>query len=112
MNHKSSRFQFLVLSLALSLSLSRPVFLSAAPDDENSVLKMRAEELAAKQKRSDELANRVQSMQKLIEADRKETAASQERVWKDFNQGLEVERKNLKDQMSTLEQRQHLFEQE
>lgn len=72
----------------------------------------RKEEIAAKQARAEELANKIAVMQKQIEEDRKAAAKSQEKIWQEYTQSLEAERKKATDQITVLDQRQKAFEEE
>ncbi len=83
-----------------------------AEDIQDRFARLRQEELDAKQRRADEVANRITVMQKQLEEERKETVSSQERIWKEFTASLEVERKGLKDQIDAIDERNHLFESE
>ncbi len=47
-----------------------------------------------------------------VEDERKSTAASQEKIWKEYKEGLEAERKSLQDQLTSIEERARLFERE
>ena len=90
-------------------SLAFPaVFLYA----EDRFAQLRREEIEAKQRRAEELTKQADSFQRQLEEERRQNARAQEKIWKDFTEGLEVERKNLQGQMLTLEERQRRFETE
>ena len=73
---------------------------------------LRQEELTAKQARVNDLAGRVEVLQKQLEDERQTASRSQDKIWKEFNENLDMERKGLKDQMDSLEERQKRFESE
>ncbi len=98
--------------LIFFLILGASVQVVWAEDIQDRFIRMRQEELDAKQRRADDTANRISVMQKQLEEERKEAVAAQEHIWKDFSASLEVERKNLKDQLAAIDDRSRLFESE
>ncbi len=83
-----------------------------AAEVDDRMTQMRKEEIQAKQARADELANKITIMQQHLEEERKSAAKAQEKIWQDYNQSLEAERKKAKDQMSVIDERQKAFEEE
>jgi polysaccharide export outer membrane protein len=73
---------------------------------------LRQEELTAKQARVNDLGGRIEVLQKQLEDERQTAKRSQEKIWKDFTENMEAERKSLKDQIGSLDERQVLFENE
>lgn len=72
----------------------------------------REEEIRAKQTRIDELKAKIEVLTRQIEEERKTALSSQEKIWKEYKQGLESERASLKEQLTTIENREQLFEAE
>ncbi len=97
--------------VALPIILGASSLLRGAEVDDRFAA-MRQEEIEAKQARSEDLSNRIVVLQKQLDEDRKNTAKSQEKIWQDYTQSLEIERKKLNDQMITLGERQKMFEDE
>ena len=73
---------------------------------------LREDEVRIKESKVDEFSGRIESLQKQADADRKAVQESQEKVWKEFSDGLEVERKGLRERLDALDERQRLFEKE
>ncbi len=97
------------LSLALCVMLAVSNAYAAELDHYDS---LRQEELTAKQARVNDLGGRIEVLQKQLEDERQTAKRSQEKIWKDFTENMEAERKSLKDQIGSLDERQVLFENE
>jgi polysaccharide biosynthesis/export protein len=107
--NKTINFKF--LSAFLILGLMSPS-LSFPAEVQDRFVQLREEEIQAKQKRAQEIANKIEMLNKQIEEQRKEANRTQEGIWKEFSQSLEMERKTLKEQMQSIDDRQRLFEKE
>ncbi len=103
---------FILLPLTAILIFSLCSFSLYAEGSKDDFLKMREEEIHAKEARVNDLTNRIDAMQKQVGQERTESQKAQEKIWKEFQQGLEVERKNLKEQLGGIEERQKVFEKE
>ena len=73
---------------------------------------LRQEELDSKIRQAEELTMRIAATQKQIAGERREASRAREKIWSDFNRGIDVERKNLENRMATLDERARLLEQE
>lgn len=100
-----------LLAFAFILFLSPSSTLHAAQTHDR-LTQMRQEEMDAKQAKADELASRAIALQKQVEEERRNVAKSQEKIWQEYTQSSEIERKKLKDQMTVLDERQKMFEEE
>lgn len=83
-----------------------------AAEVDDRMTQLRKEEIAAKEARSLELADKIAVMQKQLEEDRKASAKTQEKIWQEYTQNLEAERKKATDQITILDERQKAFEAE
>lgn len=79
---------------------------------EDASVRLREEEIRAKEAQVGEFSNRVLAMQKQLEEDRRALSHSQEKLWQDFTQGLEAERKSIQEKLASLDARQKAFENE
>lgn len=72
----------------------------------------REEEIKAKQAKIDDLKSKIEVLTRQTEEERKTSGAAQEKIWKEYKDGLEAERRTLQDQLRTIEGREQLFEDE
>jgi len=92
------------------------IFVFSAPhnalayEPQDRYLSLREDEIKAKQRRSDEVAVRIDDKSKQVSQERKRLRQSREKIYRDFMEELEVERINLKDQLEVIQDRQRLFE--
>lgn len=100
-----------LIYVLLALLFMAATAVKAAEVDER-MTQLRREEIQAKQARADELTEKITVMQRQLEEERKAAAKSQEKIWQDYTQGIEIERKKITDQLSVLDERQKAFEAE
>ncbi len=96
-----------MIALILSFCL-RADFLYA----QDPFKKLRAEDIKAKEKRAGELAQKAGAFEKQLGEEQRQNKTSQEKMWKDFIDGLEAERGNLQGKILALEGRRRSFEAE
>lgn len=109
-SHTRSGFEKAAIFFLLGGIIALPLANAVEVDDRYT--QMRQEEINAKQAKSEELANKILTLQKQLEEERKALAKSQEKIWNEYTQSLETDRKKLKDQMLVLDERQKMFEEE
>ncbi len=97
---------------ALTLGAMLSCGLLQASEEVDRWNQARQEEIRAKQAKIDGLRAQVEALTKQIDEEKKTTAASQDKIWKEYKQGLETERKSLQDQLRAIENREQLFEAE
>ncbi len=95
----------LVVALAFSNALR-----AEEASSRDSLVDLRSEEIEAKQKRLDEVSSQVEVMHKQLELERRDARSHQEKIWKEFSNSLEVERREMKEKLETVDQKQRLFE--
>ncbi|MBN1687881.1 MAG: polysaccharide biosynthesis/export family protein [Candidatus Omnitrophica bacterium] len=83
-----------------------------AAELEDRFIQMRQAEVEAKEARVDDVKLKIQAMQEQLHQERQNVRESQERIWQEFASSTERERKDLNQQMETLQERQRLFEKE
>lgn len=104
-----SNLRFSAIFLTFLLAMNPPMRASEIRDRwEES----REEEIKAKQAKIDDLKSKIEVLTRQAEEERKTTGASQEKIWKEYKDGVEAERKTLQDQLKTIEGREQLFENE
>ncbi len=106
--HFSSAFRLMLA--AVFLFSQSGMGLAAELEDRWS--RVQEEEINAKQAKINDLKGKIEVLSKQVEDERKTTAASQEKIWKEYKHGVEAERKALQDQLNALEERGSLFEKE
>ena len=79
---------------------------------EDRYLDLRRQEMDAKQRQADHYADRIESIQKQLETQRESARRSQEQIWKNYSDTVEVKRKNLRAQIDAVNERQKFFEHE
>lgn len=105
----SGRLKRCALFCLLLASFSTRLF---GAEIEDRFSRLREEQVQGKIAKADEVASRIDVMRSQLEEERKNALKSQERIWQEYTQSLEVERKKLSEQISTLDERQKLFESE
>ncbi len=86
--------------------------LLSAAEIEDRFARLREDQIQAKTAKADEVASRIEVMRSQLEEERKNALKSQEKIWQEYTQSLEVERKKLSEQISSIDERQKLFESE
>ena len=102
-------FKYSVIILALIFGLTPSIKASEITERWSQA---REEEMQAKQAKIDDFKSKIEVLTRQIEEERKTTSASQDKIWKEYKDGIEAERKTLSDQVKTLDGREQLFENE
>ncbi len=92
--------------------LGLPLLPAYSAEVEDRFLQLRQEELQAKQRRMDELAMKVEAMRNQAGQQEEENRQGQDRVYQEFSGTLEMERRQLQDQLNAIEERERLFQSE
>lgn len=100
---------FGIFCLTLAFGLCAPV---GADSAEDSYLLTREEQIRVKESQSQELQYKIETLQQQIQRDRKDLQATSEKIWREFSDRQDIERRNLQDQLNSLSQRQAQFESE
>ena len=75
-------------------------------------VRLKQDELRAKEQKVNDILNHIKSIESQVSEEQKEARLAQEKIWQDYSASLEIERKNLKDQLNSIDDRSRLFESE
>ncbi|MSR77317.1 MAG: hypothetical protein EXS63_03705 [Candidatus Omnitrophica bacterium] len=105
--------KFLNLFIFLFLAVFFPFVstLSAGEIDDKYLL-TRDEEIHVKQARAGDLNYKIEALHQQIVREQEQLKITNEKIWKEFSQNLEVERRELREKLDTITQRQTQFEAE
>ncbi len=98
-----------ILPMILTLGLCQ---LAHADSSEDQYLMTREEQIRVKESQNKELQYKIDTLQEQIKRDRKEIQSTTEKIWREFSDRQDIEKRELQDQLNSLSQRQAQFESE
>lgn len=83
-----------------------------AAEIDEKYLHMREEEIRLKQARIDDFSYKIEALQQQLQREQEQLKTTNEKIWKEYSQNMDVERRELQQKIDTIGQRQTQFENE
>lgn len=99
-----------ILSTFFVLSFLPSIHADPLPRVKDRYLEERAQMIEVKTAKAEEIGRQIENLEAQLNMERRKLVENNEKIWRDFSQSLEVDRKELRDRLQSLDSKQSLFE--